>query len=81
MTMRPRDERGWRVPREGTTSRRIYDLLVQGKKGVAIAEITGCDVDKVHVLTFKIRHPETTNATRKKNFEDARTAAKAEHVS
>lgn len=29
----PRDERGWMVPREGTTRRRVYDLMVQGKRG------------------------------------------------
>lgn len=32
----PRDERGWMIPREGTIRRKIYDLMVQGKRGKAI---------------------------------------------
>jgi transposase len=36
-----RDERGWRVPREGTTSRQVYELTLQGHSIKQIVAITG----------------------------------------
>lgn len=32
MVMNPRDERNWMIPRPGTVRRKVYDLLVAGKK-------------------------------------------------
>lgn len=37
----PRDKRGWMVPRAGTMRRRVYDLLVLGKRNKEAYEALG----------------------------------------
>ena len=52
---RPRDDRGWIIPKDGTLSRQIYDLLVQGKGTAEIASRLGVKVTNTRVLAYKIR--------------------------
>src|SRR5580700_4430581 len=58
----PRDELGYRVPREGTLSRYIYNLHKQGMAPKAIAEHLGHDDKKVNVLIHRFKHPTENNA-------------------
>lgn len=60
-----RDRHGWRVPREGTLSRRIYDLTVAGQVPKTIAEQLDVDVGMVRVLAHRFRNPDLCNAWRK----------------
>ncbi len=59
---RPRDERGWMIPKDGTLSHKIYDLLVEGKGTTEIASTLGIKVINTRVLAHRIRNPETVNA-------------------
>jgi DNA-binding CsgD family transcriptional regulator len=59
---RPRDDRGWRVPKHGTLSRQIYDLLARGKSTSEIASELGIKVTSTRVLAYKIRNSEMVNA-------------------
>jgi hypothetical protein len=52
---RPRDERGWIIPKPGTRTRQIYDLLIEGKTSSEIRAIIGGSVNSVGVLVHKIR--------------------------
>lgn len=54
----PRNELGWRIPRKGTASAAIYDLLLQGKTRNPIAIALNMNPVTVGVLIHKIRHPE-----------------------
>lgn len=56
-----RDQRGWRIPREGTLSRKIYDLTLNGKMPAQIANTLRCDVGKVRVLLHRFRRPDEAN--------------------
>jgi hypothetical protein len=58
---RPRDERGWRVPREGTKARAVYDLMICGFKRSAIIEATGYNGAVVSTMMHCIRWPDQTN--------------------
>lgn len=60
-----RDARGWRIPREDTLSRKIYDLLVNGKRPVYIAKKLKVDVAKVNVLVHRFRNPEWAGLRRR----------------
>ena len=57
----PRDERGWRMPRLGTKSARIYDLLIAGKTSEEILAEIGGSRTSIRVLTWKIRNPVEAN--------------------
>jgi hypothetical protein len=59
---RPRDSRGWRIPREGTHSRRIYDLLITGKGRKEIYEEIKTNYTTIGVLIWRIKHPAAHNA-------------------
>ena len=52
-----RDENGCRVPKIGTKSRSIYDLMKAGKRPKEIATETGFKSNNVRVLMWKMRHP------------------------
>lgn len=56
-----RDQRGWRIPRDGTLSREIYDLTLQGKMPAEIAKTLRCDANTVRVLVNRFRRPEDAN--------------------
>lgn len=56
-----RDEAGWRVPRQGTLSRQIYDLAKARNTQTEIASICEADYQKVGVMLGHIRHPEVIN--------------------
>lgn len=58
----PRDKQGWRIPRPGTKSEKIYRLLLLGKTPSEICTALHDDsYNSVAVLTWKIRHPENAN--------------------
>lgn len=63
--MNKRDERGWRIPREGTRSHAIYLLMVQGLSNNEIAKRLGFEPsgNKVRVLACHIKRPNVHNAT------------------
>lgn len=58
-----RDERGWRIPQEGTLSRKIYDLLCEGlppreiKSRLAYKKSTS----SLRVSIWRIKNPEAAN--------------------
>ena len=60
-----RDKDGWRIPREGTLSRSIYDRLKRGSKTARIARVLGVDQNMVCVLAHRFRNPEWANNRRK----------------
>jgi hypothetical protein len=59
-----RDEHGWMIPKDGTLSRKIYGLLVQGKGTTEIASALGIKIVNSRVLAHKIRNPEAVSAKR-----------------
>ena len=68
---RPRDDRGWMIPKDGTLSHKIYALLVQGKGTTEIASALGIKVNNTRVLAHGIRNPETVNAQRYSAYHEA----------
>lgn len=65
--VRPRDERGWMIPREGTISRRIYDLLVAGKTRADIARDLKDEFPQkdIYLRVYNIQNPDTANERRR----------------
>ena len=59
-----RDEHGWMIPKDGTLSRKIYGLLVQGKGTTEIASALGIKIANCRVLAHRIRNPEAVSAKR-----------------
>lgn len=57
-----RDERGWRVPREGTIRRAVYDRLVAGEKVGTIHEAVGISFMSCIMHKRAITKPERVNA-------------------
>jgi len=58
---RNRDANGWRVPREGTVARRVYDLTQQQIDPLAISERIGRSPNYVAVVLWKIRNADAAN--------------------
>ncbi len=58
----PRDRKGWRIPRKGTKSHKIYVMLKKGASNQEICDTIEGNRGTTRVLTWKIRHPETSNA-------------------
>jgi hypothetical protein len=52
------------IPKDGTLSRKIYSLLVQGKGTTEIASALGIKIANARVLAHKIRNPEAVSAKR-----------------
>jgi len=52
------------IPKDGTLSRKIYGLLVQGKGTTEIASALGIKIVNSRVLAHKIRNPEVVSAKR-----------------
>lgn len=62
---RPRDPKGWRVPREGTKSRQVYDMLKAKKSTAEIRRaIPGLSSQLLYNLTADIKKPDKSNANR-----------------
>lgn len=59
--MNQRDERGWRIPRDGTKSRQIYDLLVAEFSSGEIIELFQGNRIATCVLIHNIKNPESQN--------------------
>ena len=57
-----REQHGWMIPKDGTLSRKIYGLLVQGKGTTEIASALGIKIVNSRVLAHKIRDPEAVSA-------------------
>ena len=56
-----RDQDGWRIPRDGSKSRRIYDLLLEGCSHRQIQQEVGGSLNCIRVLIYYMRHPEKHN--------------------
>lgn len=58
-----RDASGWRIPRAGTVSRKIYDLMQKGFQQGDIHSKLSRSMSKstLGVLMWKIRHPKDAN--------------------
>lgn len=57
----PRDENGWRIPRPGTRSRTIYDMLRRGYTPGEIHRRLGGAYGTLSFSIWRIRHPEQAN--------------------
>jgi len=57
-----RDGYGYRVPREGTASRKVYDMMRAGIAPVEIARALKKSQSTIGVLLYKIRNPDKANA-------------------
>lgn len=53
-----RDHNGWRIPRTGTLSRRIYDRVVSGASTRQIAVALNVSIGSVQVLSHRFRNPD-----------------------
>jgi hypothetical protein len=62
----PRNELGWRVPRDGTKSHLIYQFLYDGLSTAQIHALMGGSYSSVGVLIFKIKHPDVRYGHRQK---------------
>lgn len=76
MNLQPRDDNGWRIPREGTKSAEIYRLAREGKKASVIATELGMNRLTVGVLLFKMRNPGASNARSLNEYYHYRGASK-----
>jgi hypothetical protein len=61
MNTNERNDSGWRIPREGTTSYDVYNLMQQGYQSKYIAALLNKNARTIAVLAWKIRHPEEAN--------------------
>lgn len=50
-----RDGRGWMIPRAGSLSLEVYDLLLDGYRPKEIAKKLNRDVNWVNQVVFRIR--------------------------
>lgn len=65
MNRRPRDENGWRIPKDGTRRREVYDLLKAGKSRREIRDaLPNCSDNAVGSLINQIRRPDARKDTR-----------------
>lgn len=58
----PRDANNFRIPKEGTISRKIYDLLLLGHKPIEISKMLNVPDNTVRVLIHRFKHPDQMNA-------------------
>ena len=61
-----RDDRGWRIPRKGSLSRKIYDGLQAGQRPVDIARRLRTSVIKINVLAHRFRNPDWASERRRR---------------
>ncbi len=57
-----RDERGWRIPREGTIARDVYDYVSNGLTVELIAQRISRSRNYVAVVIWKFQHPAKSNS-------------------
>ena len=60
--VRPRDHRGWRIPKLGTQARVIYDWMVEGVREKEIAQRLDRTPKYISKVCHRIRNPEIDNA-------------------
>lgn len=66
MPTRPRDERGWIIPAEGTLSRRVYDAAKDGNDRAAIIEmLPDVKANDIDAMLWRIRNPEEAMVKRR----------------
>jgi hypothetical protein len=51
-----RDRKGWRIPRPGTLSRKIYEMINSGMTPKEISEALDENVGKIRVLSHRFRN-------------------------
>lgn len=62
---RPRDERGWIVPRAGTVTREVYDMMLEGRERDEIVALLGfVDARNIDARIWAIKNPDKVNASR-----------------
>lgn len=62
LIVRPRDVRGWRIPKPGSKSRDIYNRLAAGERAGDIARSYPERMrSTISVLIWRIRNPEDAN--------------------
>ena len=58
MYIRPIDERGWLVPREGTKFREVYGLMIHGMGSGEIAKVfPTTNPNVIRQMVFRIKNP------------------------
>lgn len=67
-TVQPRDANGWRIPRKGTLSYRVYLLFTSGIDASVIAGKTGKSLNTIRVLINRFQHPDTHNKSALKGY-------------
>lgn len=50
------DDKGWRIPREGTTARKVYEMMRDGLGCTEIARRLGKPRNTIGVLMHRIRN-------------------------
>src|SRR5689334_13352849 len=67
--IRPRDENGWRVPREGSFWRQLYDMMKAGKSRAEIcAAFPHKERRHLDAIMRQIRRPSVTNKARARQY-------------
>jgi len=59
---RPRNKRGWMIPAPGTVNRKVYNMLVVGRRPWQIARRLRLPGNRVHHIIWRIRNPERFQA-------------------
>lgn len=70
-----RDDNGFRIPRKGTLSYRIYKLWVEGKTPREITDILKTDHGTVRVLIHRFKHPDTHNSRSNNGYHNRKEVA------
>lgn len=60
----PRDDRGWRIPRSGTRSRKVYVLMRRDMPTKEIMRLLGMSKKTVYYHYRAIKHWKALNANR-----------------
>ena len=66
--LRPRDKDGWLVPKRGTLSRTVYNLMAIGMGAAEIAAALGTSYHTARSLKNHIKYPERHSARQMKKY-------------
>lgn len=72
MTYSPRTDAGIRIPRKGTTARKIYELWLRKLSPYQIAAHLRVSQETVRVTIWRFRNPDKANRTAKAAYRAAR---------
>ena len=79
-----RDERGWKIPGNGTIARIVYDVMVaeaqSGEKNsfARLAGFLGTTHESLRVMATRIRNPGARSGMRRADFTDRSLVAEAQ---